>query len=40
MYQKLLNYYIQAYETERNVTILNKLHIYLLEETNIVLQLR
>jgi len=35
--QKLFNYYIQAYETERNVTILNKLHIYLLEKkTNIV----
>ena len=30
--QKLFNYYIQAYETERNVTILNKLHIYLLEK--------
>ena len=35
--QKLFNYYIQAYETERNVTILNKLHTYLLEKkTNIV----
>jgi hypothetical protein len=35
--QKLFNYYIQSYETERNVTILNKLHLYLLEKkTNIV----
>ena len=35
--QKLFNYYIQSYETERNVVILNKLHIYLLEKkTNIV----
>ena len=35
--QKLFNYYIQAYETERNVTILKKLHTYLLErKTNIV----
>ncbi len=35
--QKLFNYYIQAYETERNVTILNKLHTYLYErKTNIV----
>ena len=30
--QKLFNYYIQAYETERNVTILNELHTYLLEK--------
>ena len=35
--QKLFNYYIQSYETERNVVILNKLHTYLLEKkTNIV----
>ncbi len=35
--QKLFNYYIQAYETERNVKLLNKLHQYLLtRETNIV----
>ena len=35
--QKLFNYYIQAYETERNVKLLNKLHQYLLtRETNII----
>ena len=35
--QKLFNYYIQSYETERNVSILNKLHTYLLtKKTNIV----
>ena len=35
--QKLFNYCIKAYETERNVTILKKLHTYLLEKkTNIV----
>jgi hypothetical protein len=36
--QKLFNYYIQSYETERNVSLLNTLHNYLLDkETKIVL---
>ena len=35
--QKLFNYYIQSYETERNVKLLMKLHTYLLsKKTNIV----
>ena len=35
--QKLFNYYIQSYETERNVKLLIKLHQYLLSrKTNIV----
>ena len=35
--QKLFNYYIQSYETERNVKLLMKLHQYLLSrKTNIV----
>ena len=35
--QKLFNYYIQSYETERNVQLLNKIHQYLLtRKTNIV----
>ncbi len=35
--QKLFNYYIQSYETERNVKLLMKLHQYLLpRKTNIV----
>jgi len=35
--QKLFNYYIQSYETERNVKLLMKLHSYLLtRKTNIV----
>ena len=35
--QKLFNYYIQSYETERNVKLLMKLHQYLLtKKTNIV----
>ena len=36
--QKLFNYYIQSYETERNVTLLKELHNYLLDKgTEIVL---
>ena len=36
--QKLFNYYIQSYETERNVTLLKKIHNYLLSKgTDIVL---
>jgi len=36
--QKLFNYYIQSYETERNVTLLKKIHNYLLDrDTDIVL---
>ena len=35
--QKLFNYYIQSYETERNVKLLMKLHQYLLtKKTKIV----
>jgi hypothetical protein len=35
--QKLFNYYIQSYETERNVKLLMKLHTYLLtKKTKIV----
>ena len=36
--QRLFNYYIQSYETERNVTLLKEIHNYLLNKgTDIVL---
>ena len=36
--QKLFNYYIQSYETERNVILLKEIHNYLLNKgTDIVL---